>query len=39
MWACLILTDHVHGMQVFTAISDELRAKSNVELSKTGIHK
>lgn len=25
--------------QVFTAISDELRAKSNVELEKSGIHK
>jgi hypothetical protein len=26
-------------VQVFTAISDELRAKSNVEMAKSGIHK
>jgi hypothetical protein len=26
-------------LQVFTAISDELRAKSNVEMGKSGIHK
>jgi hypothetical protein len=32
---CALLLVH----QVFTAISDELRAKSNDEFAKTGIHK
>lgn len=35
----LALLPRLVPLQVFTAISDELRAKSNAEMDKSGIHK